>query len=63
MLCVCTYVRVSVSVCFVNVCVLPVSEGDGYLKNFFEKTASLNPAERADFLGEYEVQCANGRGR
>ena len=33
------------------------SGGDGYLKNFFDKTASLSPAERADFLGEDEVWC------
>ena len=40
-------------VCFLSACLF--LEGDGYLKGFFEKTANLSPAERADFLGDYEV--------
>jgi len=43
------------SVCL-SVCLF--LEGDGYLKGFFEKTANLSPAERADFLGDYEVWCS-----
>jgi hypothetical protein len=32
-----------------------VSVDEGYLKNFFTKSANMSPKERADYLGEDEV--------